>query len=713
MAGNDRDDMIRRRRAAANADRRYRYTGNDEDYSFDMDEVERIERRGREGLSRRREDLGNDAGRLIGRGDVRGNAGPGSQRMPERQAQTRGDIPARRRRSEVLGAAPEERRTPQRPAQGQRPVQSRQRPAQGQQPLQSRQRPSQGQRPVQSRQRPVQGQQSAQNRQPAAQQQRPVQQQRSVQQRPSSEYRRAQDYGSDAGRLASRRPSQPSRRQQEVSYDPIDRDEIARMMAEDERSFAAKRRRAAAAAQSRRARSEREYYAEERNRRPASNDRYDDRGYYDGQEYYEEPDYYAGRGGYDADHDYLDEDDYGSSYTGRTAPRRASRASQGDYGRDGGYGRGGDHGRGGRGGRGNNGRDDGGRGGRGGRSGRPKKKHRALKVVLAIVIILAVLVIGGMLMLKRWYSRGYQGEANVIYNDIDPNYDVWDDYLSILVLGTDGTEGDVNGGDVDILVNINKETGEIRMLSFYRDLYLADETGYTDKLTNIFRHGDSISAINALNVNYDTRINEYVTMGWDNVSEAIDLLGGVEVNVPVEMIIDLNGYIENTAQACGVEPEYVTEPGLQNLTGIQAVSYCRIRYTDVPGYSSGDFGRSERQREVLSALFQKAKSGSPLRMINVARTIWPKIQTSLSLNETIALVPILRTMNLADTAGFPRSDEEVDHRGVGRAFGASVVYSTDTLSDVSWIYEYLFDLPGYEPSAQAREYAAVVASEVE
>ncbi|MBQ1331529.1 MAG: hypothetical protein IIY36_01245, partial [Lachnospiraceae bacterium] len=65
-----------------------------------------------------------------------------------------------------------------------------------------------------------------------------------------------------------------------------------------------------------------------------------------------------------------------------------------------------------------------------------------------------------------------------------------------------------------------------------------------------------------------------------------------------------------------------------------------------------------------------------------------------------------------NTAGFPRSDGEVDHRMVGRPFGASVVYSSDTLSDVSWIYEYLFDLPGYQPSAQAQQYAAVVASEV-
>ena len=201
-------------------------------------------------------------------------------------------------------------------------------------------------------------------------------------------------------------------------------------------------------------------------------------------------------------------------------------------------------------------------------------------------------------------------------------------------------------------------------------------------------------------------------MGWDNVAEAIDLLGGVEVNVPVEMIIDLNGYIENTAQACGVEPQFVTEAGPQNLTGLQAVSYCRIRYTDVPGYSSGDFGRSERQREVLSALFQKAKGGSMLRLMNAARVIWPKIETSLSLNEVLGLIPVLKTMNLADTAGFPRSDGEVDHRMVGRAFGASVVYSSDTLSDVSWIYEYLFDLPGYQPSAQAQQYAAVVASEV-
>lgn len=136
------------------------------------------------------------------------------------------------------------------------------------------------------------------------------------------------------------------------------------------------------------------------------------------------------------------------------------------------------------------------------------------------------------------------------------------------------------------------------------------------------------SSIKTLNENFDLNIEDYVTVDFECLMDVVDAVGGIEVDITSEDLLDWTNKFIHESNYYGKrnDPE-LTHTGLQTVTGAQALAFARVRYTD------SDYGRSMRQREVVQAIFDKVKTMDAFTAINVLNQVYPYVQTSLSLTE--------------------------------------------------------------------------------
>ena len=281
-----------------------------------------------------------------------------------------------------------------------------------------------------------------------------------------------------------------------------------------------------------------------------------------------------------------------------------------------------------------------------------------------------------------------------------------DGYRNVALFGVDSRDNSLGKGtrsDTIIIASINEETKEVKLVSVYRDTYLNLGNDSYGKANAAYAQGGPLQAINMLNMNLDMNITDYVTVGWAGVADTIDALGGVEIDVDEAEISHLNNYQVETSKSLGYNSfERVTSTGMQTLNGIQAVSYCRIRYT-----AGDDFKRAERQQEVIQAILDKAKSGNIASLNKAANTIFEEISTSLTLAECMDLLSDVASYSIGSTGGFPNEQ----YRTTGSVGAASCVISTDITQDVVMLHQFLFgDTSGYTPSSQVETISSQVHS---
>jgi LCP family protein required for cell wall assembly len=190
------------------------------------------------------------------------------------------------------------------------------------------------------------------------------------------------------------------------------------------------------------------------------------------------------------------------------------------------------------------------------------------------------------------------------------------------------------------------------LISVYRDSYLKinNKSGneIIDKVTHAYAYGGAQNAIAALNRNLDLNIKEFMAANFDAVSEAVDALGGVDIEITNAELKYINGYIYEINKVTGKNSPNVTKTGKQTLNGVQATAYGRIRYT-----AGGDYKRTERMRDVLQEMINKAKKRSIPQLIDLANKILPLISTNLSTDDIIGLAPIVTKMNVSNSIGWP------------------------------------------------------------
>lgn len=327
-----------------------------------------------------------------------------------------------------------------------------------------------------------------------------------------------------------------------------------------------------------------------------------------------------------------------------------------------------------------------------------KKSRKGLKI-FGVILLMLVLFIAGMLGGAYWYVNdklGKMQQVEIKEEDLNIDEQVEENltgYRNIAIFGVDSRSsslGKGNRSDCIMIASINNATKEVKLASVYRDTYLQIEGYGLDKVTHAYSYGEAPLALSALNTNLDLNIKEFVTVNFDAVAEAVDLLGGVDINVEENEINYLNMYQYETSKVTGKEIVKVTKSGLQTLNGVQAVSYGRIRYTE-----GGDYKRTERMRDVLTAMLKKLQTKSIGEINSLLDKILPKVYTNIEASSIISEIPSITKYKITKSIGWP-----YETRGItmDRWYGIPITLE----SNVQKLHQELFNEPDYVVSTTVK-----------
>nr|WP_288826299.1 LCP family protein [uncultured Clostridium sp.] len=277
-------------------------------------------------------------------------------------------------------------------------------------------------------------------------------------------------------------------------------------------------------------------------------------------------------------------------------------------------------------------------------------------------------------------------------------------YRTIAVFGVDSRDGNVNKGtnaDVIMLCNINRGTGEIKIVSVFRDTYLNINEGSTyNKINAAYANGGAAQALAALNKNLDLDVTEYVTFNWKSVADGINMLGGVDIDISKAEFRYINSFITETVEKTGVPSVHLKSAGMNHLDGVQAVAYARLRKMDT------DYARTERQRLVIQKSFDKAKKADLGLLNRILLMEVDQIGSNLTFSDFTELLLDIGKYHIGETGGFPfaRGDMKVGKKG-------DCVIPQTLETNVAQLHKFLFDKDSYEPSDMVKKISAKIAAD--
>ena len=309
-------------------------------------------------------------------------------------------------------------------------------------------------------------------------------------------------------------------------------------------------------------------------------------------------------------------------------------------------------------------------------SGKKKRKSSVQeKIIIAVSIIVGIIIIAVMVLnipiiavsktdksggtyteyisiINRVKSRrpmvGVEGELSKDTNsyelnsnagEIDDKRDFTNDQIiegqfTVLCLGFDETR---SNSDVIMLFHFDIINDKINILQIPRDSFVPDFTNSeTGKINSVYTLGDENlipiqRVVDAVRDTFGIPIDRYITTGCDDIVDMVDIIGGIPINLPEQVIYSY---------------DKVLYPGEQVLNGEQAELFVRAR----KGYNEGDIGRVKAQRIFLAAAMEKALDLGPIQLTKFLTEVYNKgyIGTDLTLQEMSILSDFGSSIDLDD-----------------------------------------------------------------
>lgn len=317
-----------------------------------------------------------------------------------------------------------------------------------------------------------------------------------------------------------------------------------------------------------------------------------------------------------------------------------------------------------------------------------KKGTRILMWVLAGVFLTLAIVCFCLTYMLNSINRG---DGTFSDHELRINEFLPDDAINIAVFGVDSRTEDVSGrSDAMMILSVDTKHRKIKAVSLMRDS-LVDIEGYgKKKINSAYAIGGVELAIQTINRNFGMNIKDYVTVNFNQLAELVDALGGVEVEITEAERRNANKYIKEMSDEAGVEAELIEEAGKVTLYGYQAVAYTRIRYV-----GNADFERTERQREVMRKLMDKALDMNVTKYPALINSLIPMVETSLSNEEILKIASFVL---LSGKPGFEEGRFPIDGTYKTNSFYA-MEYDLDEAAKKlhSFIYD---DEPFYEEESE-------------
>ncbi len=317
-----------------------------------------------------------------------------------------------------------------------------------------------------------------------------------------------------------------------------------------------------------------------------------------------------------------------------------------------------------------------------------RKKRRRKRAIIAVAVVFTALLVGGgaaafgyVSYLNGQFHSGIDDMSalnEVLVSDREEN-----DPFYMLLLGTDGRDEDeADRTDTIILGRVDPEAKQVVLISIPRDTMIQLDGVGTTKINAAHAYYGPAGAVEAVEEFAGVEISHYAEVDFSGFVDLVDALGGVEVDVPIEIDDDdAGGYVA---------------AGLQTLNGEQALIFCRSRDTSI-----GDYQRQANQRIFLQALASKVLSSDAATMATSISAIASAVSTDMDASEILAIAMTLRGMDSSSIYTY------------------TVPSYTSTIDEVSYViadedeWESMMEIvdSGGIPEAQSWEIAGVVPDE--
>lgn len=215
--------------------------------------------------------------------------------------------------------------------------------------------------------------------------------------------------------------------------------------------------------------------------------------------------------------------------------------------------------------------------------------------------------------------------------------------FNLLLIGVDTYQPeDAGRSDAMILAQITPETGDIKLVSFLRDLYVSVPGHGKTRLNAAYFYGGAELLRQTLEKSFGVRVDRTLAVNFSLMAELIDQIGGVDVEVSEKELVQLNSILKfyNHKNGMGESDGLLKDSGLQHLTGKQALSFSRIRKID------SDFQRTSRQHLVLLGVLKQLTQLDFVALAKLAAANLYRVETDIRLEDVNRLLPLM--MNAAD-----------------------------------------------------------------
>ncbi len=260
------------------------------------------------------------------------------------------------------------------------------------------------------------------------------------------------------------------------------------------------------------------------------------------------------------------------------------------------------------------------------------KNKKGKKILVICLLIAAVLGAGWYGLVSAVYGKMTYSRSEELSGEPLKSKGVY----HILLIGNDSRSQDEEGrSDAMILLSISSKTKTIQMISLLRDMYVEIPGHDGNRLNAAYAFGGAELLLETVRQNLGIEVNRYIVVNFQAFANLVDAAGGVDLELSNEEVQWVNAYLNeyNMLRNMPIDTDYLDTSlsGMIHLNGPQALAYSRNRYIGT------DFGRTERQRKVLSAVIKKLPLAAVTNMKELIDGLFPNLTTNLTKGECLRL----------------------------------------------------------------------------
>ncbi len=313
---------------------------------------------------------------------------------------------------------------------------------------------------------------------------------------------------------------------------------------------------------------------------------------------------------------------------------------------------------------------------RGGAPGGKKRKKRRMPVWQKIIIIILALIIllmaaavavvkiylgnidriliGSELQTSEDFDQDNPDASDTISDDAlsfsNTKVEADSNVINILLVGRDSRDSERGRSDTMIVVSLNRKTQQISLVSLMRDCYVQIPGYSNNKLNAAFSFGGYELLDETISENFGIEIDYNVGIDFEGFQEVVDQLGGIDITLTAS------------------EAEYMALWGFSNMvegvnhmTGEQALCYARTRYVST-GSETNDFGRTYRQRVVITTIYQELMKKSWTEILSILYSVMDCIETDMTDTQILSIASEFYSMGIDDLQNYrlPQDGEYTD-----------------------------------------------------